>query len=84
MTLAGKYDCVLYFVISELTSVCSETGGQFELEYGGQFDRFFQCTSGTGGKKSFDLPDTEFMLYDIFFTKEESDHYYNTLHNNTP
>ena len=41
-------------------------------------------TSGKGGKKYFDLPDTELMLYDNFFTKEESDHYYTTLLNNTP
>ena len=41
-------------------------------------------TSGTSGKKVFDLPDTELMLYDNFFTKEESDYYYTTLLNNTP
>jgi alkylated DNA repair dioxygenase AlkB len=41
-------------------------------------------TSGSGGKKIFDLPDTELMLYDNFFIKEESDHYYTTLLNNTP
>lgn len=41
-------------------------------------------TSGNGGKKLFDLPDTELMLYDNFFTKEESDHYYTILLNNTP
>jgi alkylated DNA repair dioxygenase AlkB len=41
-------------------------------------------TSGSGGKKVFDLPDTELMLYDNFFTKEESDNYYTTLLNNTP
>jgi alkylated DNA repair dioxygenase AlkB len=40
-------------------------------------------TSGSGGKKVFDLPDTELILYDNFFTKEESDHYYTTLLNNT-
>ncbi|MFV8324891.1 alpha-ketoglutarate-dependent dioxygenase AlkB family protein [Flavobacterium sp. ZS1P14] len=40
-------------------------------------------TSGNGGKKVFDLPDTELMLYDNFFTKEESDHYYTILLNNT-
>lgn len=34
-------------------------------------------TSGTRGKKVFDLPDTELMLIDNFFTKEESDNYYN-------
>ena len=41
-------------------------------------------TSGSGGKKVFDLPDTELMLHDNFFTKEESDHFYTTLLNNTP
>lgn len=40
--------------------------------------------SGSGGKKVFDLPDTELMLYDNFFTKDESDHYYTLLLNNTP
>ena len=34
-------------------------------------------TSGTRGKKVFDLPDTKLMLIDNFFTKEESDSYYN-------
>jgi alkylated DNA repair dioxygenase AlkB len=37
---------------------------------------FFQ---GTLGKKIFDLPDTELVLIDGFFSKEDSDHYYNTL-----
>lgn len=41
-------------------------------------------TSGSGGKKVFDLPDTELILYDNFFDKEESDHYYTSLLNNTP
>lgn len=41
-------------------------------------------TSGNRGKKFFDLPDTELMLYDNFFSKEESDRYYTTLLNNTP
>lgn len=36
-------------------------------------------TSGLGGKKIFDLPDCDLMLIDNFFTKEESDYYYNTL-----
>ena len=40
-------------------------------------------TSGTGGKKIFDLPDADLMLIDSFFTKEESDNYYNILLNNT-
>src|SRR4051812_22414029 len=41
-------------------------------------------TSGTGGKKIFDVPDAKLMIYDNFFTKEESDHYYNLLLNQTP
>lgn len=40
-------------------------------------------TSGRGGKKIFDLPDTDLMLIDNFFTKEESDYYYNTFLNQT-
>lgn len=39
--------------------------------------------SGSGGKKIFDLPDADLMLIDGFFTKEESDNYYNILLNNT-
>lgn len=35
-------------------------------------------------KKIFDLPDTDLMLYEGFFTKEESDQYYNTLLHATP
>lgn len=40
-------------------------------------------TSGNRGKKVFDLPDTELILCDSLFTKEESDHYYNVLLNTT-
>jgi len=36
-------------------------------------------TSGTGGKKIFELPDADVMLIDNFFNKEESDYYYETL-----
>lgn len=36
-------------------------------------------TTGSGGKKIFDLPDTELILIDNFFTKEESDHFYEKL-----
>ena len=39
--------------------------------------------AGTGGKKIFDLPDADLILIDRFFTKEESDNYYNILLNNT-
>lgn len=36
-------------------------------------------TSGLRGKKIFDLPDCDLMLIDTFFTKKESDYYYETL-----
>lgn len=39
---------------------------------------------GTGGRKIFDLPDTELMLYEGFFPKHDSDHYYNILLKQTP
>ena len=41
-------------------------------------------TSGSSGKKVFDLPDTKLMLHDNLFAKDESDHYYTTLLNTTP
>lgn len=40
-------------------------------------------SSGTKGTKIFELPDADLMLIDSFFTKEESDQYYNILLNNT-
>jgi len=40
-------------------------------------------TSGAGGRKVFDLPDTDLMLMDNFITKEESDRYYTTFLNTT-
>lgn len=40
-------------------------------------------SSGSSGKKTFDAPDIDLMLMDSFFTKEESDNYYNILLNNT-
>lgn len=43
------------------------------------FDDTEIFTSGRGGKKVFDLPDTELILYDNFFDKAESDLYYKTL-----
>ena len=36
-------------------------------------------TSGSKGKTVFDLPDADIILYESFFTKEESDYYYNHL-----
>jgi len=43
------------------------------------FDATEIFSSGTRGKKVFDLPDTELMLIDNFFSKEESNRYYNTF-----
>lgn len=40
-------------------------------------------SQGTSGKKIFDVPDADLMLIDGFFTKEESDNYYDILLNNT-
>nr|WP_315197512.1 alpha-ketoglutarate-dependent dioxygenase AlkB [uncultured Flavobacterium sp.] len=40
-------------------------------------------SSGTAGKKIFDVPDADLMLIDCFFTKEESDNYYNIFLNTT-
>jgi len=48
------------------------------------FDDTELFSSGLGGKKVFDLPDTELILYDNFFSKKESDLYYNILLNHTP
>jgi alkylated DNA repair dioxygenase AlkB len=47
------------------------------------FDDTEMFSSGTAGKKIFDVPDADLMLIDSFFTKEESDNYYNILLNNT-
>ncbi len=47
------------------------------------FDDTEIFTSGKGGKKIFDAPDADLMLIESFFSKEESDHYYNILLNNT-
>jgi len=35
--------------------------------------------TGTNGKQIFDLPNADVILIDNFFTKEESDYYYNAL-----
>lgn len=40
-------------------------------------------TSGTAGKKIFEVPDADLMLIDSFFSKEESDSYYTILLNST-
>jgi len=47
------------------------------------FDDTDIFTSGSPNKKIFDLPDAELMLYEGFFSKEESDNYYNVLLNTT-
>lgn len=47
------------------------------------FDDTEIFTSGTAGKKIFDVPDADLMLIDSFFSKEKSDNYYNILLNNT-
>lgn len=39
--------------------------------------------SGTRGRILYDLPDCDLVLIDNFFGKDESDHYYNTLLNQT-
>lgn len=41
-------------------------------------------TSGTEGKKTYDLPDLALMKYDGFIPKEEADRYYHALLQNTP
>lgn len=41
-------------------------------------------TSGTRGRKVFDIPDADLMLFDNFFSKDESDRYYEMLLNKTP
>ena len=47
------------------------------------FDNIQLFSSGNDGRKEFDLPDAELVLIDSFFTKEESDYYYQTLLSNT-
>jgi alkylated DNA repair dioxygenase AlkB len=45
------------------------------------FDDTEIFTGSTPNKKIFDLPDTDLMLYEGFFAKEESNYYYNVLLN---
>lgn len=40
-------------------------------------------SQGKSGTKTFDVPDADLLLIDSFFSKEESDAYYNTLLNTT-
>jgi alkylated DNA repair dioxygenase AlkB len=41
-------------------------------------------SSGTSGKRIFDLPDAELMLYDNFISKSDSDEYYRIFLETTP
>lgn len=41
-------------------------------------------TSGTEGKKTYDLPDLELIKHDAFIPKEEADRYYHSLLHHTP
>lgn len=43
------------------------------------FDDTDLFMTGTGGRKVFDVPDADLLLIDGFFTKEESDRYYDIL-----
>ncbi|RZJ24268.1 MAG: hypothetical protein EOO48_14675, partial [Flavobacterium sp.] len=40
--------------------------------------------SGTRGTRYFDVPDASLSLTDSFFSKQESDYFYETLLNDTP
>lgn len=46
------------------------------------FDDTDLFMSGTNGRKDFDLPNADVLLIDNFFSKEESDYYYDVLLNN--
>jgi len=48
------------------------------------FDDTELFTSGKSSVTVFDLPDTDLVLYENFFDKEESDYYYTTFLNTTP
>lgn len=48
------------------------------------FDDTEIFTSGTSGKRVFNLPDLELMQYDGFIPKDEADRYYNALLHDTP
>ncbi|MGH2622421.1 MAG: alpha-ketoglutarate-dependent dioxygenase AlkB family protein [Sphingobacterium sp.] len=47
------------------------------------FDDTDLFTAGSSGRKKFDLPDAEILLIDNFFTKQQSDYYYDILLGNT-
>lgn len=47
------------------------------------FDDTEIFTSGTSGKRIFDVPDADLLLIDNFFSKEESDYYYTVFLNQT-
>jgi alkylated DNA repair dioxygenase AlkB len=40
-------------------------------------------SAGNGGRKTFDVPDADLLLIDNFFSKQESDSYYNILYSQT-
>ncbi|MCR5862558.1 alpha-ketoglutarate-dependent dioxygenase AlkB [Flavobacterium sp. J372] len=48
------------------------------------FDQTDIFTTGTAGRKIFDLPDLELMQYDGFIPKAHADSYYTILLSNTP
>ncbi|RZJ29304.1 MAG: alpha-ketoglutarate-dependent dioxygenase AlkB [Flavobacterium sp.] len=48
------------------------------------FDDTAIFSSGSQGKQALNLPDADILLWDSFFSKEESDHYYNVLLAQTP
>ncbi|WP_262410477.1 alpha-ketoglutarate-dependent dioxygenase AlkB family protein [Flavobacterium johnsoniae] len=47
------------------------------------FDDTEIFSSGNGGRRIFDVPDADLLLIDNFFSKTESDHYYNVLYHGT-
>lgn len=48
------------------------------------FDETDMFTTGTEGRKTFDLPDLELFLHEGFIAKADADRYYNALLHGTP